>query len=358
MDNFDSEKKLAVVLGMHRSGTSAVTRGLKVLGVDLGDDLIPEADDNERGFWEDSEIVSFNDDLQAKLGYAWYGGILVDGIDWHRSDVIAAKECAKEILSGKLSKAQVFGLKDPRMAVLIEFWVDVFKDLGVSAQYLIVLRNPLAIAASLYKRNKIPKEKSLLLWIASVIQSLIYTRGRPRVVVSYDEMLKSPQKQLQRIAGALNFPNPDKESDEVKYYCDSFLTNELKHVDCSESELHEDADVLAVAADLYVLLNKVSTDRVNIESDDFDKWFDQIFNRYTELTPLLKYINHINLERLAVENALHAELDKLRHDIEDTQRELKQGIKNAHEEINTIQSTYSWKITKPLRLISRHLLNK
>ena len=54
-------KQLIVVLGMHRSGTSAITRGLKVLGVELGDQLIAAVEgDNSKGYWEDSDLNTLN----------------------------------------------------------------------------------------------------------------------------------------------------------------------------------------------------------------------------------------------------------------------------------------------------------
>lgn len=62
------------MLGMHRSGTSMITRALVCLGVDLGDDLLDAvAGSNERGFWEDRSIVDLNDRLLAALGSRWDG---------------------------------------------------------------------------------------------------------------------------------------------------------------------------------------------------------------------------------------------------------------------------------------------
>ena len=37
--------RLIVILGMHRSGTSAITRGLQVMGVSLGNNLMPPMED-------------------------------------------------------------------------------------------------------------------------------------------------------------------------------------------------------------------------------------------------------------------------------------------------------------------------
>ena len=67
-----SQKTIIVVLGMHRSGTSLITRSLQVLGVDLGEHLIPAiSGDNDKGFWEDVDINDFDNALLTKIGSAW-----------------------------------------------------------------------------------------------------------------------------------------------------------------------------------------------------------------------------------------------------------------------------------------------
>jgi hypothetical protein len=64
-----SDKRLVVVLGMHRSGTSAITRALEVLGVNVGTNLLPPVDgDNAKGFFEDVEINSLNVEILRALG--------------------------------------------------------------------------------------------------------------------------------------------------------------------------------------------------------------------------------------------------------------------------------------------------
>ena len=68
-----TDKKVIVVLGMHRSGTSVVTRGLQVLGVDLGTRLLAaEQGVNDKGFWEDMDITAFDVDLLCALGHDWH----------------------------------------------------------------------------------------------------------------------------------------------------------------------------------------------------------------------------------------------------------------------------------------------
>ena len=67
-----NEKKLILVLGMHRSGTSALTRMLNLLGVDLGGKLLEaQAGVREQGVWEPYAVVEINEDLLSRLGSCW-----------------------------------------------------------------------------------------------------------------------------------------------------------------------------------------------------------------------------------------------------------------------------------------------
>ena len=58
-------KRAVLVLGMHRSGTSAVSRFVNMLGFDLGEHLMAPRKDNPKGFWENEEIIHHNEELMA-----------------------------------------------------------------------------------------------------------------------------------------------------------------------------------------------------------------------------------------------------------------------------------------------------
>src|SRR5688572_29093711 len=73
MKSPDTNKRLIITLGMHRSGTSVVTRGLQVLGVSLGDNLMaPFEGNNDKGFWEDNDINKLNIEMLNTLGSDWH----------------------------------------------------------------------------------------------------------------------------------------------------------------------------------------------------------------------------------------------------------------------------------------------
>ena len=60
--------RAVLLLGMHRSGTSVVARGLQALSVYLGDDFLDKQPENPTGYWEDKGIVDLNERVLDELG--------------------------------------------------------------------------------------------------------------------------------------------------------------------------------------------------------------------------------------------------------------------------------------------------
>ena len=49
-----------LILGMHRSGTSALTGVLSLLDVYLGSELMPASEDNKKGYFENKNLYRIN----------------------------------------------------------------------------------------------------------------------------------------------------------------------------------------------------------------------------------------------------------------------------------------------------------
>ena len=62
-----------VVLGMHRSGTSALAGMLGLAGLAMPRTLLAPSSGNERGLWESESVKSFNEDLLRDLATTWHG---------------------------------------------------------------------------------------------------------------------------------------------------------------------------------------------------------------------------------------------------------------------------------------------
>jgi FkbM family methyltransferase len=245
--------KLIVVLGMHRSGTSAITRALVALGVDLGDRLQEGiAGNNDKGFFEDKDLVALNDDLLGAVGAKWD---TVGPIDLTQIPSPALGELqlrAIELLRSKCP-GRTTGFKDPRLCRLLPFWRPVFDYVGLDVRYVIAVRNPVSVAQSLAKRDDMEHGKSYLLWLGHVVPALADTHGCVRTLVDYDRLLDEPSVQLQRMASQLGTLL---DASEVEIFAQTFVEEGLRHTRFGAQELDAAAAAPGPLKRLYAALDE------------------------------------------------------------------------------------------------------
>lgn len=186
------------ITGMHRSGTSMITRGLHQSGLHLiggdADALLAAADDNPEGFWENKAIVTCNDDLLEAAGGAWDNPpeLLPLAVDDPR--LAAVVEPATAALAG-LSENERWGFKDPRTCLTAAFWLDLQPDL----RFVICVRNPLEVALSLKRRNQNSYSLGLSLWERYYESILELVPEDRRIVTHYDTYFLDPAEELARV---------------------------------------------------------------------------------------------------------------------------------------------------------------
>ena len=114
---------------------------------------MPAAEDNDKGFWEDNDIVAFNDELLAACGMKWFSTEEWT-IDKIKPDYLKNyQKRAIAILRKKLESTSVFALKDPRISKLFGFWSSIFDLVDNNTMYILAVRSPRSIAESLVNRN-------------------------------------------------------------------------------------------------------------------------------------------------------------------------------------------------------------
>lgn len=264
----DKKKRIIVVVGSGRSGTSAITRGLRVLGVDLGNNLMPaEAGVNDKGFWEDQDIYRINLEIFEALGRDWHNLGVLDFSKLDAPIIRDFKSRARGILSEKLAGTECFGLKDPQMARILPFWREVFAELSLDVSYVITCRSLDGAVPSLRRYTKFDDTKCIYLWFEYVLASLINTVGATRLVVDYDLMMMDPSAQLGRIAQNLDLKFAG-DSKELMAYRDEFLDESLRHVKGAT-----DIDQLGLTVPLYVtsmfrFLSKAAKGELDVDSEE------------------------------------------------------------------------------------------
>ena len=326
-------QRLVVVLGMHRSGTSAITRGLKVLGVDLGDGLQgAESGVNDKGFWEDIEIHDLDVDMLEALGRDW-GHVSAIGKDQlralHEQDYFPR---AVALLRRKADHVPVFGFKDPRLAMLLPFWQEVFEYLELDVAYVIAIRNPLSVARSLKKRDRMEAEQAYLLWLGHVVTPLAGTLGSRRVLVDFDCLMRSPDSVLKRMGEGLDLAVDEAELD---CYRNDFLDPRSRHTVFDLDDLHSDAACPSLVAEVYGALHGLADgSRLDdmARGDDVARWFSE----FSRLEPALRLVDKLLIKHRATERVIGARdeaLVRLQAHIDDD-----------------IHRSVSWRVTAPLRL--------
>jgi hypothetical protein len=217
-----------VILGMHRSGTSALARCCNLLGVDLGSDFIPTQPDNQSGFWEDARVKDADDLALAAQGLLW-DDVRPLPERWQEArGIVEARDRLLATLETLARPGRLFGVKDPRISRLLPLWLPLLERLGATPLFLLALRQPAEVADSLARRDRLTPARSHLLWLRYTLEAELYTRGHRRAIVPFDELLRDWRATLVRAARdvGLRWPVP---LEEAAPAVDSFLDARLRH---------------------------------------------------------------------------------------------------------------------------------
>ncbi len=184
------ERRWVFVLGMHRSGTSAVAGLLGALGCALPreDDRLDWPESNPEHF-ESLAATVHNDRLLESLRGAWDAPPALGG-HWVHSAAVAAAGRSAAVLAGAFSQGGVSLWKDPRLCLLLPYWRAV---LGDPAGAVLVWRAPLAVAASSRRRDRMPEAEGLALWERYNRAALESLAGLPVLVADYDDVVSKPE---------------------------------------------------------------------------------------------------------------------------------------------------------------------
>jgi glycosyltransferase involved in cell wall biosynthesis len=244
-----------LILGMHRSGTSALAGGVAALGAGFGERLMQAVpDQNAKGFWEDLDVVSTDDRVLLALGRTWDSIEPIAPDEWKQPELDRLADEALELLKQRLDEHRVWAVKDPRASRLLPFWQPLIERAGAVASYVIALRNPLSVARSLAARDGFAAEKSHLLWMGHMLAAMDDSAGATRVVVDYDRLLHGPARELERVARALRMPFDGGMRAGVAEYANSIVSFDLRHSAFEAGALRHDPRVPGIVADAFELL--------------------------------------------------------------------------------------------------------
>lgn len=186
-------RQAVVVAGMHRSGTSALTRVLASLGCALPKTLMEPNEYNTEGYWESEAVATLNDAVLESAGSTWDDWEPFN-TQWYSSPVAETfRDQAQRVLEDEFGDSRLFVLKDPRACRLLPFWTDALAGFGADARVVVPIRNPLEVADSLRERDTIDPSVGLLLWLRNVLEAEAASREVPRAFVRFEDLLRNWQ---------------------------------------------------------------------------------------------------------------------------------------------------------------------
>lgn len=324
-----NQKNIFVVLGVARSGTSAIVRGLKALGIDLNGNMSPGNEKwNAKGFFEDTDIVyNIHGAIFSELHFAPYGIQSLSEAEQTDARLQPIKQAAIQLLQNRFLKTDYWGFKDPSTVKLLHFWQAIFHKMNLQENYIIALRNPLAMAESYQHVTGSDIEIGLLLWLMHLIPAVEGTHGKKRIVLNYERLLEHPDLQLERMRKTFAIPELSDHSEREAYTGD-FLDKKLHRHARFDHDLtsHPAMGIAPLCTRVWHLLMKVATDTLDFEHPVFQSEWQTILLELQKIYPVYDYI-----DRLLKNN-----------------HELKKNLRDIHKSI-------LWKMLYPLRRVDNTL---
>ena len=323
------KSKAVFIIGMHRSGTSAVTRSINLLGVYLGEDtaFVTQHSDNPLGYWERSDIVNFNGRLLDQMKKDW-NTVAPLPEEWHKSDEIKPfRDELVEFIKNNFSDHQLWAWKDPRISLLLPIWKDALDELGIRSSIVFVIRNPLDVAKSLNKRDGFSYDKSFGIWFNYTTTAFQNLSNLTYTFIHYDRLIHDWESELRRCSSVLDIPWPNDDS-QLRKNMNEFIRPDLRHSFSGMNEL-KSANAPRPVIKLYELLLKTT------ESPQPNKELNSVIGRLSSEFYSYARFFQFDMDRLWENGQELAELDM--------------RLFKKHQQIEALLTSYSWKVTKPLR---------
>lgn len=203
----EGKRPIFVVVGMHRSGTSLCANALGVLGVDMADE-IGDNRGNPLGHFERWEFMELQDEILNLFDRSYYSpthDYPLPPAWWADFRLRPIKERLKERLKEIMCRSDLFGFKDPRTTRLMPMWNQIFAELRLFPKFILCLRNPAHVAASLFARDNLEVEVGELRALDYMVDALRHTRGRSRCFIRFDDWMKEPMVNGSKLLNFVNY---------------------------------------------------------------------------------------------------------------------------------------------------------
>ena len=220
------QRTALVVLGMHRSGTSALAGVLHICGAHLPDKLKPpKIGVNPKGFFEPEAVLDLNVRLMRQLGGDWCHVDFAVPAEGAVADEFVAD--ASATIAAEYEDRPLIAIKDPRICMLAPLWRRALVEAGYRPAFVVPIRNPLEVAQSLHARGDMSIDEGLALWRAYMQRVVEFADVHGDVLfVRYTELLDDWERVVGRIARRLDVPLDRSRDEDIRRFLEKDLRNQ------------------------------------------------------------------------------------------------------------------------------------
>jgi O-antigen biosynthesis protein len=212
------QRPAVCIVGVPRSGGSAVARLVGLLGVDIAP--------------EHRALADISDEILRRFGGTWSSPpALRPG--WEESPEVAdLHERAAALIARDFGSRRIWGWNDPQVSLTLPFWRQLLPHL----RPIVCLRNPLEVARSLERAHGLSYEDGSRLWVRYITAALANSRECSRHIVWYEDVLANARRELARCATFLQRPY----SADTAAQADSVIDTRLHYDQPTLAEVVED----------------------------------------------------------------------------------------------------------------------
>ncbi|MDP9104917.1 MAG: sulfotransferase [Candidatus Eremiobacteraeota bacterium] len=196
------------IVGMHRSGTSALTRVLSLCGAALPGALMAPNSGNPTGYWEPADAMELNDRFLHARSSSWSDPGLTfrnaprDHAGFARYVALIRHFLAliDEFLTHGVDPGGPVVIKEPRITALLPYWLTAAAEAGFSTKVIHIFRNPADVASSLAARDGMAFDRACALWQKYNLLGEHDARAIPRAFVAYEALIDDWERTIERCA--------------------------------------------------------------------------------------------------------------------------------------------------------------
>ena len=257
----DDGKRLILVAGIGRSGTSVCAGVLSRLGYRVPQPEVNPNKTNPKGFGEPQWAVDFHNRLlRRSLVAVW--DARPDA--WARTAEQSAKEAVvaecRDWLAEHFDGTERVVVKDPRTIWFLGVWERAARDLGAQVATVTMLRHPAeAIGSALKYYNTWENATSRSTgWLNVMLQTEAATRHLPRAFVLYPSLLADWQSEIRRVGESIGDAALVDIDPDAKGEVDEFVDPSLSRTDSGWGYLDVPERVTTLAEDVWQRLTTLA----------------------------------------------------------------------------------------------------